>query len=157
MFKKEFFCIRQQDLKDCGPACLAMISRHYGFTTSISKIREVAGTDLAGTNIKGLMEAGEKVKILLPAQEIKGIKKGDKVQYSFKLQKTDKQMGQITYVSAYPTFDKNTKGYMYELEATIDTKELQQLHTGMVGRASVITGEEPVWKFILRKLDFISN
>ncbi|MBJ8089670.1 HlyD family efflux transporter periplasmic adaptor subunit [Bacillus cereus] len=102
-------------------------------------------------------EDQKKVRILLPAQEIKGIKKGDKVQYSFKLQKTDKQMGQITYVSAYPTFDKNTKGYMYELEATIDTKDLQELHTGMVGRASVITGEETVWKFILRKLDFISN
>ncbi|MDA1586180.1 HlyD family efflux transporter periplasmic adaptor subunit [Bacillus cereus group sp. TH230-1LC] len=102
-------------------------------------------------------EDQKKVRILLPAQEIKGIKKGDKVQYSFKLQKTDKQMGQITYVSAYPTFDKNTKGYMYELEATIDTKDLQELHIGMVGRASVITGEEPVWKFILRKLDFISN
>ncbi|HFR4187570.1 hemolysin D [Bacillus cereus] len=102
-------------------------------------------------------EEQKKVRILLPAQEIKGIKKGDKVQYSFKLQKTDKQMGQITYVSAYPTFDKDTKGYMYELEATIDTKDLQELHTGMIGRVSVITGEEPVWKFILRKLDFISN
>lgn len=102
-------------------------------------------------------EEQKKVSILLPAQEIKGIKKGDKVQYSFKLQKTDKQMGQITYVSAYPTFDKDTKGYMYELEATIDTKDLQELHTGMIGRVSVITGEEPVWKFILRKLDFISN
>lgn len=102
-------------------------------------------------------EEQKKVRILLPAQEIKGIKKGDKVQYSFKLQKTDKQMGQVTYVSAYPTFDKNTKGYMYELEATIDTKDLQELHTGMIGRASVITGEEPVWKLILRKLDFISN
>ncbi|KXY09434.1 HlyD family efflux transporter periplasmic adaptor subunit [Bacillus sp. FSL K6-0067] len=102
-------------------------------------------------------EEQKKVRILLPAQEIKGIKKGDKVQYSFKLQKTDKQMGQITYVSAYPTFDKDTKGYMYELEATIDTKDLQELHTGMIGRVSVITGEESVWKFILRKLDFISN
>ncbi|MGG3043151.1 HlyD family efflux transporter periplasmic adaptor subunit [Bacillus anthracis] len=102
-------------------------------------------------------EEQKKVRILLPAQEIKGIKKGDKVQYSFKLQKTDKQVGQITYVSAYPTFDKDTKGYMYELEATIDTKDLQELHTGMIGRVSVITGEEPVWKFILRKLDFISN
>ncbi|MCU5202186.1 MULTISPECIES: HlyD family efflux transporter periplasmic adaptor subunit [Bacillus] len=102
-------------------------------------------------------EEQKKVRILLPAQEIKGIKKGDKVQYSFKLQKTDKQMGQITYVSAYPTFDKDMKGYMYELEATIDTKDLQELHTGMIGRVSVITGEEPVWKFILRKLDFISN
>ncbi|AUD23255.1 MULTISPECIES: HlyD family efflux transporter periplasmic adaptor subunit [Bacillus] len=102
-------------------------------------------------------EEQKKVRILLPAQEIKGIKKGDKVQYSFKLQKTDKQVGQITYVSAYPTFDKDTKEYMYELEATIDTKDLQELHTGMIGRVSVITGEEPVWKFILRKLDFISN
>ncbi len=35
----------------------------------------------------------------------------EKEQYSFKLQKTDKQMGQVTYVSAYPSFDKNTKGY----------------------------------------------
>ncbi|MGG3757804.1 HlyD family efflux transporter periplasmic adaptor subunit [Bacillus anthracis] len=102
-------------------------------------------------------EEQKKVRILLPAQEIKGIKKGDKVQYSFKLQKTDKQVGQITYVSAYPTFDKDTKEYMYELEATIDTKDLQELHTGMIGRVSVITGEESVWKFILRKLDFISN
>ncbi|EEM59814.1 hypothetical protein BK699_30915 [Bacillus thuringiensis serovar mexicanensis] len=66
-------------------------------------------------------------------------------------------MRQFTYVSASPSFDKNTKGYMYELKATIDTKDLQELHTGMIGRASVITGEEPVWKFILRKLDFISN
>ncbi len=46
-----------------------MISRHYGFTTSISKIREVAGTDLAGTNIKGLMEAGEKLGF-----EVKAVK-----------------------------------------------------------------------------------
>lgn len=99
----------------------------------------------------------KKSKNLITSSRDKRNKKGDKVQYSFKLQKTDKQMGQITYVSAYPTFDKNTRGYMYELEATIDTKEKQELHTGMVGRASVITGEEPVWKFILRKLDFISN
>lgn len=46
---------------------------------------------------------------------------------------------------------------MYELEVTIDTKNLQELHIGMIGRASVILGEEPVWKFFLRKLDFISN
>ena len=87
-------------------------------------------------------EEQKKVRILLRAQEIKGIKKGDKVQYSFNLQKTDKQMGKVTYVSVYPTFDKDTKGYMYELEATIDTKDLQATTTGMIGRASVITGEK---------------
>lgn len=99
----------------------------------------------------------KKIKILLSAEEKKGIKKGDKVQYSFKLKKTDKQVGVVTYISLNPIFDKDSKMYMYELEATIDTKELNELHTGMVGRASVVTGEEKLWKFILRKLDFISN
>ncbi|PFP66538.1 hemolysin D, partial [Bacillus cereus] len=84
-------------------------------------------------------------------------KKGDKVQYSFKLKKTDKQMGKVTYISAQPIFDKDSKDYVYELEATIDTKELYDLNTGMVGSASIVTGEEPIWKFILRKLDFISQ
>ncbi|KGT40397.1 MULTISPECIES: HlyD family efflux transporter periplasmic adaptor subunit [Bacillus] len=102
-------------------------------------------------------ENEKKIKILLSAQEIKGIKKGDKVQYSFKLKKTDKQMGKITYISAHPIFDKDSKAYVYELEATIDTQDLYELHTGMVGRASVVTGKESIWKFILRKLDFISN
>ncbi|WP_430477256.1 peptidase domain-containing ABC transporter [Bacillus cereus] len=69
MFKKKFTYIKQQDLKDCGPACLAMISRHYGFTMPISKIREVAGTDLEGTNIKGLIEAGGKLGF-----DVKGVK-----------------------------------------------------------------------------------
>ncbi|PEY14950.1 bacteriocin ABC transporter ATP-binding protein, partial [Bacillus anthracis] len=39
------------------------------FTISISKIREVAGTDLEGTNIKGLIEAGEKLGF-----EVKAVK-----------------------------------------------------------------------------------
>ncbi|MGK9185731.1 peptidase domain-containing ABC transporter [Priestia filamentosa] len=56
---KKFIYIRQHDLKDCGPACLAMISRFYGLKMSISKIREIAGTDLDGTNIKGLIYAAE--------------------------------------------------------------------------------------------------
>ncbi|OOR02818.1 hemolysin D [Bacillus mycoides] len=102
-------------------------------------------------------ESEKKIKILLPAQEITGIKKGDKVHYSFNLKKTDKQMGIVTYVAAHPIFDKNAKEYMYELEATIVTQELYELHTGMVGKASIVTGEEPIWKFLLRKLDVISN
>ncbi|MEH6890186.1 peptidase domain-containing ABC transporter [Bacillus sp. JJ864] len=68
MFSK-FRVFKQHDLKDCGPACLAMISHYYGFTTSISKIRCIAGTDLQGTNIKGLMEAGERLGF-----EVKGVK-----------------------------------------------------------------------------------
>ncbi|MGH0950060.1 HlyD family efflux transporter periplasmic adaptor subunit [Bacillus mycoides] len=99
----------------------------------------------------------KKVKILLEAQEVKGIKRGDKVQYAFKLKKTDKQMGTVTYVSAHPTFDKNSKTYMYELEATIDTQESSELHTGMIGIASVINGKEPIGKVIFRYLNLFSN
>ncbi|PKJ54473.1 MULTISPECIES: HlyD family efflux transporter periplasmic adaptor subunit [Bacillus] len=102
-------------------------------------------------------ENEKKIKILLPAQEMKGIKIGDKVQYSFKLKKTDKQIGKVTYISANPIFDKNTKTYMYELEATINTKELNELHTGMVGSSSVVIDEEPIWRVLLKKLDFISD
>ncbi|GGE85982.1 peptidase domain-containing ABC transporter [Priestia taiwanensis] len=71
--KSKFVCIKQHDLKDCGPACLAMISRHYGLNMAISKIREIAGTDLQGTNIKGLLEAGEKLGF-----DIKGVKATNK-------------------------------------------------------------------------------
>lgn len=102
-------------------------------------------------------EEEKKVKILLPAEEIKDIKKGDKVQYSFKLKKNDKQIGKVTYISANPIFDKDTKTYMYELEATINTKELSELHIGMVGSSSVVIDEEPIWRVLLRKLDFISD
>ncbi|PFN51959.1 bacteriocin ABC transporter ATP-binding protein [Bacillus thuringiensis] len=69
MLKKKFPYVKQQDLKDCGPACLTMISRYYGMNMPISKIREVAGTDLQGTNIKGLIEAGERLGF-----EVKGVK-----------------------------------------------------------------------------------
>ncbi|HGH0915701.1 peptide cleavage/export ABC transporter [Bacillus cereus] len=73
MISRKFTCIKQNDLKDCGPACLAMISRHYGLTMPISKIREIAGTDLRGTNIQGLMEAGERLGF-----EVKGVKATNK-------------------------------------------------------------------------------
>ncbi|MDA2530470.1 peptidase domain-containing ABC transporter [Bacillus cereus] len=68
----KFKFIAQNDLQDCGPACLAMISKYYGLSISISKIREIAGTDLNGTNIQGLLEAGEKLKF-----EVKGVRATD--------------------------------------------------------------------------------
>lgn len=66
---KKIKCIKQHDLKDCGPACLTMILRYHGLTTSISKIRKIAGTDLQGTNVQGLMEAGEQLGL-----DTKGVK-----------------------------------------------------------------------------------
>lgn len=54
-------CIKQYDITDCGAACLATISKHYGLKTPITKIREVAGTDHKGTSAYGVMKAAEKL------------------------------------------------------------------------------------------------
>lgn len=58
MFRK-YYCIKQHDITDCGAACLATISKQYGFHTSVSKIREAAGTDKQGTNAYGMIKAAE--------------------------------------------------------------------------------------------------
>ncbi|UXU51192.1 peptidase domain-containing ABC transporter [Staphylococcus arlettae] len=66
--------IEQSDEKDCGPACIAMISKFYGKKTSIEKIREYAGTDLYGTNISGMIKAGEAIGFDVEAFEIEYFK-----------------------------------------------------------------------------------
>lgn len=71
MFRK-YYCIKQHDITDCGAACLATISKQFGFKTSISKIREVAGTDKQGTNAYGVIKAAEQLGF-----SAKGVK-GDK-------------------------------------------------------------------------------
>ena len=56
---KKYHCIKQHDIKDCGAACLATISKQYGLKIPISKIREVAGTDINGTSAYGVIKAAE--------------------------------------------------------------------------------------------------
>ena len=53
--------IEQYDEKDCGPTCLAMISRYYGKKVSVSKLREYCETDLYGTNLFGMIKACQKI------------------------------------------------------------------------------------------------
>jgi ABC-type bacteriocin transporter len=58
---KQYTTIKQQDIKDCGAACLAVICKQHSLKYPISKIREVAGTDKQGTNAYGLIKAAEKL------------------------------------------------------------------------------------------------
>lgn len=69
MFKK-FICVKQHDIKDCGAACLATISKTYGLNLPISRIREFAGTDTLGTNAYGMVQAAEKLGFT--AKAVKG-------------------------------------------------------------------------------------
>lgn len=67
-----YYCIKQHDITDCGAACLATISKQHGLKTSITRIREVAGTDKQGTNAYGVIKAAEELGF-----QAKGVK-GDK-------------------------------------------------------------------------------
>lgn len=61
MSEKRITKVKQHDITDCGAACLASISGHYGLKTPISRIRQLASTDKKGTNIQGLLEAADKL------------------------------------------------------------------------------------------------
>lgn len=68
----KYYCIKQHDMTDCGAACLATIAKQNGYKLSISRIREIAGTDKQGTNAYGVIKAAEELGF-----SAKGVK-GDK-------------------------------------------------------------------------------
>lgn len=53
--------VKQQDIKDCGAACLASIGNYYKVNVPIAKIRQLAHTDKRGTNVLGIIEGAEKM------------------------------------------------------------------------------------------------
>ncbi|WP_031424755.1 HlyD family efflux transporter periplasmic adaptor subunit [Exiguobacterium sp. NG55] len=93
----------------------------------------------------------KKVKILLPAKEMTNLKTGYKVNYSFNLEKSDKQSGKLIYIPENPVFDEQTNEYIYELEGTINTTE--PLYVGSTGKVSIVNRKEPIWKYLLEKLN----
>jgi len=62
--------IRQHDQADCGAACLASVAACHGLHLPLSRVREMASTDRAGTNVMGIIEAAEKMG--LTARGVKG-------------------------------------------------------------------------------------
>lgn len=72
MFKKKYICVKQHDMKDCGAACISTILKTYGYSTSISRIREICETDEFGTNLNGIIQAVEMLGFT--AKAVKGNK-----------------------------------------------------------------------------------
>lgn len=60
-FKIKYCLVKQQDETDCGAACIATIAKYYGKRISITKIRNLAGTDTKGTSGKGIIKAATSV------------------------------------------------------------------------------------------------
>lgn len=51
--------VKQHDATDCAAACMAMVCLHYRKETTITKLRDIMGTDLKGTNLIGLAKCAE--------------------------------------------------------------------------------------------------
>lgn len=68
----KYYCVKQHDITDCAAACLATICKQNGYKVCISRIREVAGTDMQGTNIYGIITAAEQLGF--QAKGVKGNK-----------------------------------------------------------------------------------
>ncbi|MDJ0596042.1 MAG: cysteine peptidase family C39 domain-containing protein [Pleurocapsa sp. MO_226.B13] len=47
----KYHLVRQHSEEDCGAACLASITKHYGRVFTISSIREKVGTGQQGTTL----------------------------------------------------------------------------------------------------------
>jgi len=66
--------IKQHDIRDCGAACLASVSSHYGLKLPIAKIRQLSHTDTRGTNVLGMVQGLEQMGF-----NAKGVKGGTDV------------------------------------------------------------------------------
>lgn len=55
---RRFPFVAQFDESDCGVACIAMVSRRFGHKSSVSFLRDVAGTGREGTTLTGIVRAG---------------------------------------------------------------------------------------------------
>lgn len=61
MILKKYPCTMQHDASDCAAAAISTILLTYKCEMSIMKIREVIGTDLYGTSVKGIVDGLEKL------------------------------------------------------------------------------------------------
>ena len=56
---RRYACVRQRDESDCGAAALAALAIHHRRPIGLEAMRDLAGTDRIGTNLRGLLQAAE--------------------------------------------------------------------------------------------------
>lgn len=61
MTRNRHIKIRQRDITDCGPACIASVAAWHRSYIPVARIRQTAGTDKKGTSALGLVRAFEAI------------------------------------------------------------------------------------------------
>lgn len=54
-------CVKQHDITDCGAACIATVCLQYKKEMTITKLRDMSGTDVKGTTVLGIVQTLEKL------------------------------------------------------------------------------------------------
>ncbi|MFM1540971.1 peptidase domain-containing ABC transporter [Helcococcus ovis] len=71
MILKRYHSTLQHDQSDCAAAVVSTIIKTYGLELSIMKIREIIGTDMYGTTVKGVVYGLEKLNFSVKAVRFK--------------------------------------------------------------------------------------
>lgn len=58
---KKYPFYKQTGIKDCGPACLSMITKYYGGSVDIEKLQEMSNTTKKGTTAFDLIKAANEI------------------------------------------------------------------------------------------------
>ncbi|ALF55517.1 peptidase C39 [Nostoc piscinale CENA21] len=61
LFGQRYPFIQQQSTADCGPACLAMISRYWGKKFNINILRNISNVGRGGASLRSLANAAESI------------------------------------------------------------------------------------------------
>ncbi len=68
--KMRYIYVQQHDATDCAAACLAMVCLHYKKETTITRLRDMMGTDLKGTNLLGLSKCANELGFVTQAVRV---------------------------------------------------------------------------------------
>ena len=64
------YLVKQHDMTDCAAACLAMVCMYYKKEITITKLRDILGTDIKGTTLLGLENGAKKLVIVFKGKEV---------------------------------------------------------------------------------------
>lgn len=121
---KELKWIKQNDEKDCGAACLAMILDYYGKKMPLAPIREAIKVDQYGANIYGLMDGARRYSLCAEAYE------GDADTIWKAIEKNEIQLPAIVRVL-------NDKGYEHFVVAKYISKGILYINDPDYGKIKI--------------------